>query len=70
MVSCNACGETAQGGNKYEAESNLHRITVRGGYGCDYPEDLTDIRFAVCSTCLTAWTKTFKVAPTVTPYSL
>lgn len=63
-VSCNACGNIVEPGSKNWMDlSDIHEISIGGGYGSNYPEDLETITMDICGTCLKKWVETFKHKP-------
>lgn len=71
-VTCNCCAKRfdipESGG--YEELANFHSFGVSGGYGSDYPQDMTKIVFTLCSGCLESFTSTFKVEPLIEDINL
>lgn len=69
-VQCNACGreQAVEESNIHDFMHDFHHIELGGGYGDDYPEDLSTLTFMTCGDCLKKWTDTFVVPPTYSRY--
>jgi len=64
-IVCNACSKRISITDEcfFIEQNNFHTITVDGGYGSEYPQDLEIISFELCSECLRKITSSFKIAP-------
>lgn len=64
-IQCNVkgCTRTVAEHGEHEFGQDMHVIELSGGYGDQYPGDLTTISFVVCGTCLKAWADTFVIPP-------
>ena len=69
-IQCNACGResSATEGPGEDWMWDFHHISLSGGYGDDYPWDLSTLEFVTCGTCLKKWTDTFVVPPEIASY--
>ena len=59
---CNCCGQHLPELTPVD-HTDSHELEVVGGYCTTFPGDLTALRAVVCSPCLKAWVRTFRVAP-------
>lgn len=59
-VVCNACGKEEGAGPLGSVPHGFHRWQLSGGYGDEFPADLTTFDIIVCEDCLKAWVETFK----------
>lgn len=64
-ISCNVCGRvrTVEEHGEHSFEQDMHIIELSGGYGDEYPWDLSTLTFVACGTCLKKWTSLFVEPP-------
>lgn len=67
-IQCNACGKlrTVAEHGEHDFSFDMHHVELSGGYGDDYPGDLSTLSFQVCGDCLKKWTDTFAIPPQIT----
>lgn len=64
-VICNCCETKVEMlENGWNPDSNdFHDFAIGGGYGSSFPQDMEDISFTLCGSCLKKITDIFKIPP-------
>ena len=64
---CNKCGAShAVGDHNSPLMNNIHLFSAGGGYGTEFPGDLENFDFGLCSSCLKALADSFLIEVPVT----